>query len=65
MSARLEEAYSIDFVHKNVLYRTCGHNKLCHYGGCLKCLQVNKFILNLRLFNKFLHEHAANLVDAC
>ena len=39
---RLKEAYSVGFVHKNVLYRTCGHNKLCPYSGCLKCLQVNK-----------------------
>ena len=38
----LKEAYSVGFVHKNVLYRTCGHNELCPYSGCLKCLQVNK-----------------------
>ena len=31
MSARREEAYSVDIVYKNVLYRTCGHNKLCPY----------------------------------
>ena len=39
MPARREEAYLVDFVHKNVLYRTCGHNKLCPYRSCL---QVNK-----------------------
>ena len=39
MSARREEAYLTGY--NNVLYRTCGHNKLCPYRGCLKCLQVN------------------------
>ena len=42
--------YPIILYGKNVLYRTCGHNKLCPYGGCLKCLQVNNFYIGLVLF---------------
>ena len=42
MSARLEEAYSVDFVHKNVLTERAGIINYVTTEVVWQCLQVNK-----------------------